>query len=308
MKNKSLLFVMVLFFICKDIFAADVSIFIDGTKKKLSAIELDKNIFVNYEHFFKLFDNKLKKTNDGYKLLHKNISIITYPNSFYILLDNDTDRHIIQLQIPVYELKNILYIPINSVLFGLREFFNIKYDILKNDIYINFNDTLRNYFKESKEDEKNNQVKIVSYSTPEVTIIPLQDNKLERRETLFISPKSYIDEKKITNIESDIEFAVSVNELMNIKSQNMITNYSLENINKPALSSLSYSDKNFIINKQVRQLFDRNNIEHTQMESNPDLPILLPTNEIQLENKALPPFRKYTIPNHIKKEVIEDLK
>lgn len=291
MKNK-LLIIILICFSSINIVATDISIILNGKNKKIQIIEVDENIFVNFEQFFKLFNEKLKFQKKQNKLTYNNISIITYPNSFFILFLNDLDTQIIQLNTPAYEVKDILYVPINSVLSGLKEFFDIKYDLVRKNIFINLDNKLKNYF----ENEKENNIEVAIITLPIV------------KQTSNIPKKEIVD---LQNVLIDFTESQTKNEHLSlekeqtaIKPQDIIVNYSLENINKPALSSLSYSDKSFIIDKQERQLFDRTIINNVKIESSSDLPSLLPSNE----NKALPPFRKYSIPNYIKKEIIEDLK
>ncbi|MCL2040317.1 MAG: hypothetical protein FWG85_07820, partial [Bacteroidetes bacterium] len=84
-----------------------------------------------------------------------------------------------------------------------------------------------------------------------------------------------------------------------------------EPIDKPALASLNYSHKTFPIDKIYkleRQLFSKANIEHINTENNSNLQYLLPIFESEEDNKSLPPFRKYSIPKHINKTDIKDLK
>ena len=272
LRAKFLLIIVILICSSGNIVATEVSIIINETKRNVKSINSNGNIFVEYEHFFKLFNKNLKKTGNNYNLSHKNITITAYPMSFYMLLSDDTAKHIIQLNTPIYSADEILYVPANSLLSAMKEIFGISFDVLKNGIYIDFADNLINYFnpKEVKENIKN------------------------------ISTKDLKNENDI--FSGSIDFHSNENNTSSIAH-----NYSLENINKPALSSLSYSSKSFIISRQSRQLFDRSEMENIVVEGDSDLPSLLP-NTIKTENKSLPPFRKYSIPDLIKKEKIDKLK
>ena len=58
-----------------------------------------------------------------------------------------------------------------------------------------------------------------------------------------------------------------------------------------------------------KKLFDSNNIENIEIKSDSDLHFLLPSNISSDEkNQALPPYRKYTIPNYMIKENMQDLR
>ena len=140
--NKKILLIIVLICSSKNIIASDIFITINETQKNIKSVNVNGNIFVNYEQFFKLLNENLKISSNNYNLSYKNIKITAYPMNFYVLLSNDTNECIIQLNTPIYVAQDILYIPINSLLSALKEFFGISYDILRNEIYIDFGNVI----------------------------------------------------------------------------------------------------------------------------------------------------------------------
>jgi len=266
-----------LFFVNNNFISAEYTINIDNSRKNLKSIKINNIDFVQFEQLIKLFNNSVKYDKKLNLIHSNNFSVTAQPNNFFVFFKiNDTENDfekIIQLSVPAIERKNILYLPIESFIFGLNFLVNFNFDIISNQIFIETNDSLLHFFEKLKiekkiiaEIPKTGKIKEIEIKKNEA-----EKNKIEKVENLKIEIPDLRMDKKIKIENSFFEKIIDFNKF-------------------------DFTDlPEFIELKRIEN--QKNNLD----ENKPKL------DKIPELNDSLPPFRKYSIPDSLIKKKLEEL-
>lgn len=313
---------------------------INNSKNIIKSVKIGEIDFIDYHQLIKLFAPQIKINKNSNVVETENFSSTANPNNFFMILKSDSITKIIQFNVPTITKDGNIYIPIKSFVSGLATFLDFNYDIVDNAVFIETNENFNNFFNSQKNTNENINENKLQSKTEIDTVSNADINKQKKLPKNKIEmdtvSKTTVTKKKISK---DTIKSVAIPKLDTIEHNNEIGIHELNNNfdkidgtkKSSAIVPLEENIKNHIIipeylttNTQISKSkieklgFEKDNIdlfypEKTDTIKNDilnnikmlNLPKL--NNKIMLDNPALPPFRKYSIPDTLKKRKLEEL-
>jgi hypothetical protein len=271
--------------------AYDVTI--DGKRYNVKTEKVQNVEFANVEHLRQIFWQKSSNSD---------IDVNVVPSSFFVSITQADNRFVLQLTTPPIEIRDKLYVPIESFTSALANVFECKYDVMAGGIFIETDSLWKAIFAPPKNISVDS-VQIAMFSArlhhfnaiysdfvlPKIKCVHLMDKTLQTVDITF---------EKIENIDEPITpeypalaLPVANSQVLPIEIADTLATYE-EHIERP----IPTMSERGIIRPSLRELSYK-----TKDTTNS---VGMKTNSV---NKALPPFRKYAVPDGIKKRNMLEL-
>ncbi|MDR0927339.1 MAG: hypothetical protein LBO69_06185 [Ignavibacteria bacterium] len=310
--NKIILLLISLLCCCINA-TAGYTIGIGKTRNSITSIKLNSVDYVHYNQLLRTLSPTLANGKNS------NISIMIHPTNFYVRVNRDTNQYVLQLTVPPIEQNGILYVPVESFIAGICSIANLKYDIVYNASYIDKDSTYEDFFATKKIDVKQSDVKrretpakkpIANKHIPTLTphtIEPTIVNPTPIHPNVTKAPIKQEDDMKIDTIPT-----IDTISTKKVEKKEMRINVFV----KPQISKLSSASDyiNIEEKKEVKEKPIEPNVKESDIKINNAKPTKNGVNSItpltpllpQI-NHALPPFRRYSIPDTLLKPSLEEI-